>query len=82
MYCFRDELVYVKTETVDDVYLEALDEYIGSQIVIPNKESVPVLATVKQNVKQDALGQPIGTANENPILDSRLYELEFPDGRI
>ena len=32
--------------------------------------------------KRDALGQPIGTKNDNPILDSRIYELEFPDGRI
>ena len=70
-----------KTETVDEACIEALDEYIGSQIVIPNKEAVPVLAVVKKR-KRDALGQPIGTKNENLILDSRIYELEFLDGRI
>ena len=32
--------------------------------------------------KRDDLGQPIGMKNNNPILDSRIYELEFPDGRI
>ena len=78
---YGDELIDVKTETVDEAYLESLDEYIGSQIVIPNKEAIPVLATVKKR-KRDALGKPIGTSNENPILDSRIYELEFPDGRI
>ena len=78
---YGDELVDAKTETVDEAYIEALDEYIGSQIVIPNKEAVPVLAVVKKR-KRDALGQPIGTKNENLILDSRIYELEFLDGRI
>ena len=23
---------------------------------------------------------PIGTANDNPILDSQIYEVEYPDG--
>jgi hypothetical protein len=78
---YGDELVDAKTETIDDAYIESLDEYIGSQIVIPNKEAVPVLAIVKKR-KRDALNQPIGTKNDNPILDSRIYELEFPDGRI
>ena len=78
---YGDELIDAKTETIDEAYIESLDEYIGSQIVIPNKEAVPVLAIVKKR-KRDALNQPIGTKNENPILDSRIYELEFPDGRI
>jgi hypothetical protein len=30
--------------------------------------------------KQDADGNPIGKSHSNPILDSRLYEVEFPDG--
>ena len=29
---------------------------------------------------QDKGGIPIGTANDNPILDSRIYEVEYPDG--
>jgi hypothetical protein len=29
---------------------------------------------------RDKDGLPIGTANDNPILDTRLYEVEFPDG--
>ena len=29
---------------------------------------------------RDKDGLPIGTANNNPILDSRLYELKFQDG--
>ena len=29
---------------------------------------------------RDKNGLPIGTANDNPILDSRVFEVEFPDG--
>ena len=29
---------------------------------------------------KDANGLPIGTANDNPILDTRVYEVEYLDG--
>ena len=29
---------------------------------------------------RDKDGIPIGTANDNPILDSRVYEIEYLDG--
>ena len=32
--------------------------------------------------KQDALGNPIGEEHRNPILDTRVYELESPDERV
>ena len=32
--------------------------------------------------KQDADGNPIGRSNKIPILDSCLYEVEFPRGEI
>ena len=69
---YGDELINAKTDTVDEPYLEALYEYIGAQIVIPNKEAVPVLATVKKH-KRDSSNIPNGTANDNPILDSCVY---------
>ena len=78
---YGDELIDAKTETIDEAYLEALDTYIGAEIVIPDRDAVPVLAKVKKR-KRDAADQPIGEANSNPILDTRVYELEFPDGHI
>jgi hypothetical protein len=30
--------------------------------------------------KQDVNGNPVGRRNTNPILDTREYEVEFPDG--
>ena len=44
-------------------------------------ESLPVLANIVKR-KIDSNNEPVGRANDNPILDSRIYELEFPDGRI
>ena len=29
---------------------------------------------------RDAKGLPIGTENDNPILDTRMYEVEYLDG--
>ena len=40
-----------------------------------------MLATVKKR-KLDHKGQPIGSSNINTIIDSRIYELKFPDGRV
>ena len=35
--------------------------------------------TVKRQ-KTDELGEPTGRWNDNPILDTRTYYVEFPDG--
>jgi hypothetical protein len=78
---YGDELHEAKLEEVDDQYLESLDEYINAEIILPDKEGIPVLTKVKSR-KRDPAGDPIGTANSNPILDTRVYNLEFPDGRI
>ena len=40
-----------------------------------------VSGTVKSRVK-DFEGQPIGKADKNPILDTRVYNVEFSDGEV
>ena len=78
---YGDEIIDAKVEDINDAYMDSLDEYINAKVVIPGRDAVPVLATVKRR-KRDSSGNPIGEANPNPILDSRVYELEFPDGRV
>ena len=78
---FDEELIDIKHQEIDDAYLDSLDNYINAKVVIPGRDAVPVLATVR-NRKRDAAGNPIGTSHSNPILDTRIYELEFPDGRV
>jgi hypothetical protein len=57
---------------------EAYDQYISAQIILPSKDS-QLLGTVTAR-KRDIHGNPIGVANKNPILDTRIYEVTFPDG--
>jgi uncharacterized lipoprotein YajG len=32
--------------------------------------------------KRDESGNPIVVANSNPILDTRVYDVQFPDGKM
>jgi hypothetical protein len=57
---------------------EASDEHIGMKINLPHQGEM-VEGTVKCR-KRNSDGTLIGTANANPILDSRTYEVEFGDG--
>ena len=54
------------------------DTYLIMELTLPHKESQTWAKVTKR--LRDADGLPIGTANENPILDSRVYEVEYSDG--
>ena len=41
----------------------------------------PEFEGVKKKLK-DANGRPMGVANNNPILDSRMYEVGYRDGYV
>ena len=66
---------------IDDSYLEQLDDYIGTNVVVSGKDSVTVLATIFKR-KRYSQGLPVGEENTNPTLYSRIYEYEYPEGRI
>jgi hypothetical protein len=62
----------------DEWDAEAFDQYIASKVRLP-KDGQEVLGQVIAR-KRDHNGNPIGKANANPILDTRLYQVMFPDG--
>eukprot|EP00934_Nitzschia_sp_Nitz4_P008127 Nitzschia sp. Nitz4//scaffold260_size33533//228//6137//NITZ4_007876-RA/size33533-snap-gene-0.41-mRNA-1//-1//CDS//3329544674//8117//frame0 len=64
----------------DEVTPEEGDVYIAAQVLLPIG-SEEKLGTVKRR-KRGLDGQLRGTANDNPILDTRTYEIEFPDGQV
>lgn len=64
----------------DDWDSDAYDQYITAQVLIP-KDSHEVLGQVISR-KRDTEGNPIGKGNSNPILDTRLYQVMFPDGSV
>ena len=57
---------------------DAFDEYIGAQMMIPKGEG-RVQGTIRKRARTDD-GNPVGRRNDNPFLDTRLYEVELPDG--
>ena len=64
----------------DDYTPEVLeDTYLNMEVALPRDDEGPELARVTKRMR-DANGIPIGTANDNPILDSRIYEVEYLDG--
>jgi hypothetical protein len=65
---------------IDDYTPETYDAMISADLLLP-KGDVLVPAKVIAR-KHDVQGNPIGRANTNPILDSRVYEVQFPDGHV
>ena len=53
---------------------------MSTQVILPTGDHV--LRGQVESRKRDANGNPVGRANTNPILDTRLYNVEFPDGHI
>ena len=64
----------------DDTSPEILDDtYVNMELALARGDDGPQFARVTKRLR-DAHGRPIGTANDNPILDTRLFEVEYLDG--
>ncbi|MCK7497545.1 MAG: hypothetical protein MZW92_47270 [Comamonadaceae bacterium] len=59
---------------------EAYDQYLTASVLM-DRGGEGMLGTVKSR-KRDSEGNPVGRSNTNPLLDTREYEVEFPDGSI
>jgi hypothetical protein len=60
------------------------DTYLNMEIALPRGGGDPEdvqFARVTKRLR-DAEGRPIGTASDNPLLDTREYEVEFLDGHV
>jgi hypothetical protein len=62
----------------DDHDIDAFDNYLSGEVILPTGDDM-LRGTVKSR-KRDTNGNLIGKANQNPILDTRVYHVEFPDG--
>ena len=80
-FTYGDELTDFKVEEISNAYLDALDEYIGDDILIPGIDALHVLVKVN-NHKRGAYGNPRGEKKSNTILYTSIYKLKFLDGRI
>jgi len=71
---------FVVKQEVDDVTPVNLDEYLNARVLIPMGEEVQ--AGVVRGRARKRGGHLVGKRHTNPLLDTRVYEVEFPDGRI
>ena len=56
------------------------NRYLNMELAVPRGDNPnPQYAKVMKRLR-DADGIPIGMANENSILDSHMYEVEYQDG--
>ena len=56
------------------------DRYLNMELALPKGDDPnPQLAKVTKRLR-DANGIPIGMANDNPILDSRMYKVKDQEG--
>ena len=68
-----------------DVEPEIYDKYIGAEIILDHDEAnesnivTRQKATVVRRVVDES-GTPVGSAHNNPLLDTREYEIELEDG--
>jgi hypothetical protein len=63
---------------MDDFTPESYDEYLTAQILLPVGGEMAKGQVIKR--RRDQNGRPIGLSNSNPMLDTREYEVQFPDG--
>ena len=56
------------------------DRLIHAELNLPQGENLRNAKVVGRT--QDSDGKPIGTYDDNPILNSMIYDVEFPDGEI
>ena len=76
---FQEELAQVITNGDTPEYEnkfnpETLDNYVNMELSLDRKSKGPKFATVRKKLK-DKEGHPIGIASDNPILDTRIYEV-------
>ena len=62
----------------DDITPDAYDTYLGARLLLP-VGGERFYARVTKHVK-DSHGKSIGTHHDNPMLDTRKYEVQFNDG--
>jgi hypothetical protein len=77
-----DETPAIITPEQDDIDEEssAYDGYLTSQVMLPKGDNYQMGTVINRKIN-DA-GLPIGTQNDNPILDTRVYEVQFADGDV
>ena len=68
----------LKRQVIDKVTPEVLDQYLNAEVLLPLGKKMVTGKVTKR--KRNTEGELTGTANNNPLLDTRSYEVVFPSG--
>ena len=64
----------------DDIFdPEEFENYVNMELALDRHDDGPEFARFNKRLK-DKDGRPIRIAADNPILDTRMYEVEYDDG--
>ena len=61
---------------------DAFDSYIGMEVGMPRGDDDNLMHARVKRRAVDVDGNPVGVKNNNPLLDTRMYELEYVDGTL
>lgn len=56
------------------------DQYLGMELALPRGDDGSMIHACVTKRIRDIEGNPVGTASNNPLLDSRKYKVEYADG--
>ena len=76
--------MFDNTDVKEDYYRFTPDSYynyINMELALDRGGEQPEYARVKKRLK-DNQGRPIGIASDNPIIDTRMYEVKYQDGHM
>jgi hypothetical protein len=82
--CYEDDdFPPSKIPDIDDIKKEhavdTYDQYVGARVRVPIGDEIRSGKVLRRKHELD--GTVRGWANANPMLDTRTYEIEFPDDR-
>ena len=83
---FQEEFSHVVsnddvTGADDDFLPEVFDEtYLSMELATPKRGETETRFALLNKPLRDVNGLPIGKARDNPILDTRMYEVGYADG--
>jgi hypothetical protein len=82
--CYEDDEVSPsKMSDIDDIKeeydVDTYDQYVGAHVRVPIGDDIRSGEVLQRKHELDDTVR--GAANAKPMLDTRTYEIEFPDGR-
>ena len=67
-------------DTDEEEVIEVYDQYVNMELALPQGHDGECLHTTVKRRALDHDGKPMGNVSNNPILDTRLYEVKFVNG--